>query len=215
MRLTAQPRRDRPSTRIQRDKTEKILDAALDVFSRFGFRGSTLDQIAERAGLSKPNLLYYYSGKEEIHRELLTRLLDAWLAPLKALDPEGDPISEITLYVRRKLEMSRDFPRESRLFANEIIQGAPVIEEFLRGDLRMLVDHAAEILESWSRDGRIAPVNARHLIFSIWATTQHYADFESQIRLVLGRDDIAFEDAAAHLEALYRRALDPAAPAIN
>ncbi len=209
MRFSAYPRKDRPATRIQRDKTGKILDAALDVFSRFGFRGSTLDQIAECAGLSKPNLLYYYSGKEEIHRELLTRLLEAWLAPLQALDPAGEPIPEITLYVRRKLEMARDHPRESRLFANEIIQGARVIEDFLRGELRMQVDRTAAIIDSWSKDGRIAPINARHLIFSIWATTQHYADFEAQVRLVLGREDIAFDDAAAHLETMYRRTLDP------
>ena len=84
-------------TRIQQEKTEKILDAALDVFSSNGFRGATLDQIADAAGLSKPNLLYYFPSKEAIHGTLIDRLLENWLAPLHALDNEGDPIDEAGL----------------------------------------------------------------------------------------------------------------------
>ncbi|MEM7616107.1 MAG: TetR family transcriptional regulator, partial [Pseudomonadota bacterium] len=100
------------ATRIQREKTEAILAAALDVFSAQGFRGATVDQIAQAAGLSKPNLLYYYSSKEAVHQAMLSDLLDLWLEPLRQLDPEGDPVREIQGYIRRKLEMSRDYPRE-------------------------------------------------------------------------------------------------------
>ena len=130
----------KPRTRIQRKNTEAILDAALEVFSRQGFRGSTLDQIANEAGLSKPNLLYYFPSKEAIHLTLLSRLMKTWLDPLREMDPDGDPVDEILTYVHRKLEMSRDFPRESRLFANEILQGAPRMIEAIEGDLRALVE---------------------------------------------------------------------------
>lgn len=116
-----------PRTRIQKKNRKAILDAALDVFSAHGFRGATLDQIAAEAGLSKPNLLYYFPSKEAIHVALLSALMDTWLDPLRELDAHGDPREEILGYVRRKLQMSRDFPRESRLFANEIVQGAPRI----------------------------------------------------------------------------------------
>ena len=131
------------TTRIQRQKTDAILAAALDVFSTHGFRGATLDQIAEAAGLSKPNLLYYFASKEDVHRMLLERLLDTWLDPLRRLDPAGDPATEIAAYIRRKLEMARDYPRESRLFAGEILQGAPHIADVLRGPLKDLVDAKA------------------------------------------------------------------------
>ena len=201
----------RRQTRKSIKKTSQILDAALDVFSGSGFRGSTLDQIAERAQISKPNLLYYFDSKEAIHRELLTRLLDTWLDPLKTMDPDGDPIEEIASYVRRKIEMARDFPRESRLFANEIIQGAPVIHTVLAGELRNLVDDKAAVIAAWADAGRIARVNPHHLIFSIWATTQHYADFSAQIKLVLGRKDVAYDDAAEHLDTMFRRILTPPA----
>jgi TetR/AcrR family transcriptional regulator len=202
----------RPRTRIQAEKRDQILEAALDVFSAQGFRGATIDQIAEAAGMSKPNLLYYFRGKEDIHTTLIARLLDTWLAPLRELDDIGDPISELRSYIRRKLEMARDFPRESRLFANEILQGAPRIMSLLDGQLKPLVDEKAELIRGWMRAGKIARTDPYHLIFSIWATTQHYADFDAQVRTVLGPDrggDGRFEDAARFLEQLYLDGLRP------
>ena len=109
--IVEKPRRARPQTRIQREKQDVILEAALDVFSREGFRGATIDQIAEAAGMSKPNLLYYFPRKEEIYKRLMTSMLDVWLQPLREIDSVGDPVPEIRSYIRRKLEMSRDFPR--------------------------------------------------------------------------------------------------------
>jgi TetR/AcrR family transcriptional regulator len=202
----------RPRTRIQTEKRELILEAALEVFSAHGFRGSTIDQIAEAAGMSKPNLLYYFRRKEEIHETLMQRLLDTWLAPLKELDDIGDPLTELRSYIRRKLEMARDFPRESRLFANEILQGAPRIKPMLEGELKSLVDEKAEVIKGWMRAGKIAKTDPWHLIFSIWATTQHYADFDVQVRAVLGSDrggDGCFEDAARFLEQLFLDGLRP------
>ncbi|MBX3580502.1 MAG: TetR family transcriptional regulator C-terminal domain-containing protein [Rhizobiaceae bacterium] len=199
-------------TRIQREKRELILEAALDVFSTNGFRGSTIDQIAEAAGMSKPNLLYYFRNKEDIHETVLHRLLDTWLAPLRELDDVGDPLTELRGYIRRKLEMARDYPRESRLFANEMLQGAPRIMPLLEGELKKLVDEKAEIIRGWMRDGKIARADPWHLIFSIWATTQHYADFDVQVRAVLGPDrggEGRFEDAARYLEQLFLEGLKP------
>ena len=196
------------TTRIQRRNRRKILDAALDVFSAQGFRGATLDQIAAVAGLSKPNLLYYFDSKETMHRALLDNLLDVWLAPLHALDPQGDPTAEIMGYMRRKLEMSRDYPRESRLFANEVLQGAPRLSDAIAGDLKALVDDKAAVIHGWSAAGRLAPVDPYHLIFSIWALTQHYADFDAQIRLIRGETD-PLDGADAFLETLFTRLLTP------
>jgi TetR/AcrR family transcriptional regulator len=193
-------------TRIQEEKEERILEAALDVFSVNGFRGSTIDQIAEAAGMSKPNLLYYFRTKEAIHRQLIDRVLSTWLEPLRVFNAEGNPEAEIRSYIRRKLEMARDFPRESRLFANEILQGAPRIEDELKGPLKALVDEKAEVIRSWARAGKIARCDPYHLIFSIWSTTQHYADFDVQVRAVLGQaqsGDGRFEDAARFLEQLF------------
>ena len=200
----------RPKTRIQQRNSETILEAALEVFSQQGFRGATLDQIAEVAGLSKPNLLYSFTSKEAIHMALLSGLLVTWLDPLRAMDPQGDPVTELLGYVRRKLELSRDFPRESRLFANEMLQGAPRIREAIDGELRGLVQEKAAVLQGWMDEGRIARVHPVHLIFSIWALTQHYADFDVQVRAVLGPEEPdPFPEAGRFLEVLFRRLLEP------
>jgi TetR/AcrR family transcriptional regulator len=197
-----------PRTRIQEKNRSTILEAGLDVFSQFGFRGSTVDQIAEAAGLSKPNLLYYFPSKEAIYLELLNSLLDTWLDPLRALNDDGKALPEILDYVRRKLAMARDFPRESRLFAGEILQGAPRIEDALKGDLKTLVDEKAEVIRHWITAGKIKEVDPYHLIFSIWALTQHYADFDTQVRAVLGGQD-PFPGAEHYLEQLFTSLLKP------
>lgn len=176
----------RPRTRIQEANRQIILDAALQVFAASGYRGATVDRIAARAGMSKPNLLYYFRSKDEIYRQVLESTLAAWLAPLERLDPDGDPVGEIAGYIRHKLEMSRAMPEASRLFANEVLHGAPAIGEFLRGPLRDLVARKGAVIQTWIDEGRLTAVDPAHLIFMIWATTQHYADFDVQVRAVLG-----------------------------
>lgn len=196
----------KPATRIQQKNKSAILSAGLDVFSQYGFRGATLDMIAVAAGLSKPNLLYYFPSKDAIYKALLARLLENWLEPLHALDSAGDPVEEIVAYAERKLAMSRDYPRESRLFANEILQGAPQIGDVLAGELRDLVDAKAKVIDDWVTNGQIKKVDPHHLIFSIWSLTQHYADFDVQVRAILGDRD-PFAGAAKHLDDLLRRML--------
>jgi TetR/AcrR family transcriptional regulator len=198
-----------PRTRIQARNREVILEAALEVFAAQGFRGATLDMIARAAGLSKPNLLYYFGSKEAIHVALLSGLLDTWLNPLRALNPAGDPLTEILTYIQRKLDLSRDYPRESRLFANEILQGAPRIGPALAGELKSLVDEKAAVLRHWMDRGLIARLDPVHLIFSIWSLTQHYADFDVQVRAVLGPGHDPYAEAASQLDLMFRKLLSP------
>ncbi|MBO9474706.1 TetR family transcriptional regulator C-terminal domain-containing protein [Shimia sp. R10_1] len=197
----------RKPSRIQQRNRKRILDAALEVFSAHGYRGATLDLIAEQAGLSKPNILYYFSGKEDIHVTLLNQLMETWLDPLEGLDAEGEPLEELLGYVHRKLEMSRQFPRESRLFANEIVQGAPRMAPHLETGLKPLFDRKVTLINRWVREGRIAPVEPRHLLFSIWATTQHYADFDAQVRVLTADETDVLDGAETYLEQMYRKLL--------
>ncbi|AXI50047.1 MULTISPECIES: TetR family transcriptional regulator C-terminal domain-containing protein [Sulfitobacter] len=199
-------------SRIQRRNRRVILDAALDVFSTYGFRGATLDQIASEAGLSKPNILYYFSGKEEIHTTLLSQLMETWLDPLVELDADGDPRTELLDYVQRKLDMARDLPRESRLFAGEILRGAPHMEPRLQSDLKPLFDEKCAVISDWMAAGKIARMDPRHLIFSIWSTTQHYADFAPQVALLLDGDADQHQQASDHLRLMFSTLLTPAAP---
>ncbi len=200
---------DKKPSRIQRRNRSRILEAALDVFSQHGYRGATLDQIAEAAGLSKPNILYYFDGKEEIHVTLLNQLMETWLDPLVTLDAGGDPLTEILNYVERKLDMAHELPRESRLFAGEILQGAPRMAPHLQAGLQPLFEEKCAVIQGWMDAGALTPVDPRHLIFSIWATTQHYADFAAQVRVLMRDDPAGQEGAAAFLRTLFTRLLRP------
>jgi TetR/AcrR family transcriptional regulator len=173
-------------TRIQSQNEELILDAALEVFSATGFRGATVDQIAAKCGLSKPNLLYYFRRKEDIYSAVLQRTLALWLAPLQALDPDKDPMEELTRYISAKLDLTFARPNASKLFANEILHGAPHVAEFLKGPLKELVAAKAKVIRGWIKAGKIRAIDPEHLIFAIWAVTQHYADFGVQVEAVLG-----------------------------
>ncbi len=208
----------RKETRIQRKNRERILEAALDIFSSYGFRGATIDQIANVAGMSKPNLLYYFRSKEAMQQGLLNGLLDIWLDPLRAIDDQGKPLEEIKNYITRKLDMARDYPRESRLFASEILQGAPRLQSLLEIQLKQLVDEKAQVLQNWMDEDRLAQCDPHHLIFSIWSTTQHYADFDAQLRAILTSDRYnmrRFKDAEHYLHQLFMNGLKPARKTID
>jgi TetR/AcrR family transcriptional regulator len=195
---TARASKTKKRTRIQREKEERILDAGLKVFSAFGFRGTTVDQIADKAGMSKPNLLYYYRRKHDLYLAVLNRTLEMWLDPLEEIDVNGDPKTEISRYITRKIESSKLYPEASRLFIGEILQGAPLLKPVLETRVRKLVETKAKVFEAWIGEGKLANVDPYHLIFMIWSATQHYADFETQVNAVLPenrRGDAIYKDA--------------------
>ena len=197
-------------TRIQRERREEILAAALEVFSKNGFRGASINQIAKNAGMSTPRLLYHFRDKEALYRTLLRSTILLWLSPLERLTDADEPVNEICSYVRRKLELSRNFPRESRLFAGEILMGVPRAREDIFEPLRTTFDSKVSLLSKWMDEGRIAHQDPHHLMYSIWATTQHYADFETQIAELSPRKiDSLYADAEAFLVPMYRKLLTP------
>jgi TetR/AcrR family transcriptional regulator len=195
-------------TRTGEANAERILDAALEAFAAYGFRGASIDQIAKGAGLSKPNLLYYFRTKEGLYSAVLARTLEMWLEPLRELDSRSDPRVALSAYITRKLDYSRSHPTASRLFAMEMLQGAPHLDPALKTTLGDLVEAKSRTIEGWIRDGRLRPIDPKHLIFAIWATTQHYADFSAQIGALTGKSiaDDDFYDATR--AALTRILLD-------
>ena len=199
-------------TRMVESKRTSIIDAALGLFSRFGLYGTSLDQIATQADVSKTNLLYYFGSKEELYLSVLRQLLAVWLRPLQAFSAEQDPVEAIKDYLRAKLELSRDHPAESRLFCMEIMQGAPLMLSELQQPLRETVDTKVAVIEHWIATGQLAPINPHHFIFSLWATTQHYADFRTQVEAVTGKtlhDPVFFEEVLVGLRGLILDGVRP------
>ncbi|MFZ6656701.1 TetR family transcriptional regulator C-terminal domain-containing protein [Undibacterium sp. TJN19] len=183
-----------------RDALEaRILLAAVEVFAEAGYAGSALASIAERAGISKQNLLYYFSTKQILYKKVLDQVLDQWLERMNILaDPTQDPAQLLRSYIRAKLRFSREQPQASRVYAMEVISGAPVYAETMRNKILPLLQKDIAVFEAWIAAGKIAAVNTTHLLFAIWAMTQSYADFAAQMSLVLGHSPLNendFQDA--------------------
>ncbi|WAS99652.1 HTH-type transcriptional regulator RutR [Rouxiella chamberiensis] len=193
-------------------KRNTIMAAALEFFSLYGLHGTSLDQVAERADVSKTNLLYYFPSKEELYVAVLRDLLDIWLEPLKALSPGQEPMEAIKEYIYLKLCVSRDHPQASRLFCLEMLQGAPLLKQILSTHLKQLVEEKSAIIEGWVEKGLIAPIEPLHLLFILWATTQHYADFGVQIEAISGQtlgDNAFFEQAVTNLQHIITQGIRP------
>jgi TetR/AcrR family transcriptional regulator len=191
-------------TRIQQRREKLVLDCALDQFATYGFHGTTIDQIAAMADLSKPNVLYYFKSKEHIYQALLSRTLEGWNVPFIAINPAGDPMVELETYVSSKMDLSFENPLLSRLFAIEVLNGAPQMQESMRTSLRDMVDEKAAVIQAWMDEGKLKPVDPHHLIFSIWSVTQHYADFGIQIECLLGKPPNRAMAKAAVIDILLR-----------
>ena len=195
-------------TRIQVENETLIINAALEVFSTYGYRGSTVEQIAGKAGMSKANVLYYFRRKNDIYLAVLEHTLTIWLDPLEELDPDGDPQQELWRYIKTKLALSRQQPAASRLFANEILQGAPMIRPFLETELKKLVQVKCAVIQGWIDAGKLIDLDPLHLIFLIWSATQHYADFAPQINALHDSDnEKLYTDAERTLHAVLFQGL--------
>jgi TetR/AcrR family transcriptional regulator len=185
-----------------------ILAAAERVFAGAGFGGATMAAIAEASGLPKANLHYYFGSKLALYRAVLARTLEDWLASTVGITPQADPTLAIETYIRAKMDLSVQRPHASKVFANELLHGAPVLKTLLATELRELVAVKASVIDGWIAAGRMAPVDSVHLFFTIWAATQTYADFDVQVSAVLGLSELTAPDygrATEHLVSLILR----------
>ena len=163
-----------------------ILRAAEKQFALHGFRGTTTEGIASEARLPKANVHYYFKTKANLYRQVLKGILEDWMDAAAAFEADDDPQRALTLYITAKMQFSRQRPYGSRVWASEIMRGAPVMERFLGTTLKTWVNARVKTIRSWISSGKIRAVDPESLLYMIWAVTQHYADFERQIAILNG-----------------------------
>lgn len=144
-----------------------------------------MEKIAELADMSQPNVHRYFATKADLYLAVLKETLNVWLVPLQKIDPAGDPAVQLREYIHEKMEISRLDPISSRVFGHEMLDGAPVLQPYLKTELRTQISRFVDMVEAWIADGRMKPINPLHLLFMIWASTQHYADFQPQVVALL------------------------------
>ena len=166
---------------IREENEKNILNAAEHVFAEAGFGGATMQLIADMAGLPKANLHYYFPTKEALYRRVVANIFEIWLDAAAVFDDADGPIEGIGAYIDAKMEISRRHPAGSKVWAAEVMHGAPVIQDYLETTLREWTEGRARVIRRWIAEGKMKPIDPRHLLYMVWATTQHYADFGHQI----------------------------------
>ena len=197
-------------TDIRRENERAILDAAEKVFAEAGFGGATMQLIADMAGLPKANLHYYFATKEDLYRRVVQQIFEIWLDAASSFDDAPGPVEGIGAYVDAKMDISRTHPHGSKVWASEVMHGAPVIQDYLETTLRDWTEGRIGVIQRLIDEGKMRPVNPRHLLYLLWATTQHYADFGHQIQtLNAGRplSDKQWKDAKASVKDMVLRGI--------
>ena len=184
----------KPASRIRQKNQQAILKAAEDEFARHGYQGTSMNAIAVNAGLPKANLHYYFTNKLGLYVAVLGNIIELWDSTFNHLNAEDDPAQALTRYIRAKMEYSRRRPQASRIFAMEIISGGQCLSEYFSQDYRTWFQGRAAVFQAWIDAGKMDAVDPVHLIFLLWGSTQHYADFASQICRVTGRTRLTQDD---------------------
>ena len=197
-------------TDIRRENERAILEAAEKVFAEAGFGGATMQLIADMAGLPKANLHYYFATKEDLYRKVVQQIFEIWLDAASSFDNAPGPVEGIGAYIDAKMDISRTHPHGSKVWASEVMHGAPVIQDYLETTLRDWTNGRIAVIQRWIDEGKMKPVNPRHLLYLLWATTQHYADFGHQIQtLNSGKplSEVQWKEAKASVKDMVLRGI--------
>ena len=171
---------------IRQENERLILNAAEKTFAEAGYGGATMQLIADVAGLPKANLHYYFPTKEALYRRVVQDIFQVWLQAADVFDAADGPEEGLGAYIDAKMEISRRHPAGSKVWASEVMHRAPVIQDYLETTLLDWTAGRMAIIQRWIDEGKMNPVNPRHLLYLLWATTQHYADFGHQIETLNG-----------------------------
>jgi len=184
---------------IRKDNSDQILLVAERIFGERGYNGATISAIAEEAGLPKANILYYFRTKEALYKGVLSNLLHIWMNSMQDMTADQHPREALRAYILKKIRQSKEHPHASRIFASEIIHGAPYLKEQLQTDLKDQFNQTSQVFREWIAKQWMDPVNPEHLIFLLWSSTQSYADFGVQSCILLNKEELDnadFEEGA-------------------
>jgi len=191
-----------PEGNIRQKNKLLIFNAAKKEFVTYGFKGASIKRIAERANIARANIHYYFDDKTDLYQQLLSNIIEVWNRDFDTLNAEHAPKEALSAYIRAKVMHSKKDPDSSRIFASELIHGAPVLNEYLNSDFKVWLQKKVEVIEAWIAKGLIDKVNPHHLLFLIWSSTQHYADFNVQVVAALDKKNMNkddFEDVVSSL----------------
>ena len=91
-------------------KSTQILEAALQIFARFGYRQATMEQIAGKLGMTKSSLYFYCNNKEDLYNKAVEHALLKWQRSVKSsIDQETDIVRKLVILAKSSIDyLSKD-----------------------------------------------------------------------------------------------------------
>ncbi|MEW6995761.1 TetR/AcrR family transcriptional regulator [Colwelliaceae bacterium MEBiC 14330] len=179
---------------VRQKNVALILTAAKTEFVTHGFKGASIKRIAERAKIPRANIHYYFDDKTDLYQQLLNGIITSWNTSFDHLSIDDDPKTVLSAYIHEKIMHAKHDPDGSKIFASEIIHGAPILKDYLHTEFKQWLDEKISVIQTWIEQGKVNAINPYHLLFLIWSSTQHYADFNVQILAGLGKEQMAETD---------------------
>ncbi|MFT5711688.1 MAG: TetR/AcrR family transcriptional regulator [Glaciecola sp.] len=192
---------------IRKDNLQQILFVAEQLFAEKGYNGTTISAIAVQAELPKANILYYFKTKETLYKEVLRLLLVIWMKHMDEMTAEQHPRVALRRYILQKMKQSKQHPNASRIFAAEILHGAPYLREQLQTDLKEQFTKTCQVFRDWIAKKWMDPISPEHLLFMIWSSTQAYSDYALQSSLLMDKTELDDNDFETGVELISRLVL--------
>jgi TetR/AcrR family transcriptional regulator len=177
------------------DYRRRLLDAAEAVFAARGYRGATTREIANRAGVAKRMLFYYFPNKEALYRSVL----DRWASDMIALHERfrGDPgpvglaevVEGITYFAAAHLSALK-------VLSREIMDGGTYLPELSRKLLQPLFARGGEEVARNMASGLFRPGDPMHAMVSVGGVTLFYFLIQPLLAMLWERDPLAPETLA-------------------
>lgn len=145
-----------------RDTKERVLSAALEVFTERGYQAATIEEIAERAGMTKGAVYYWFRDKLDLASDLQGELWTQIAGEAqRVLDPDANAIDNLKLAFRGYL-LSLDNSAQARFFLRDCWAVAS-LDAAGREQMEMGVRLVQELVDHGIRRGDIADVDAETL----------------------------------------------------
>jgi TetR/AcrR family transcriptional regulator len=192
----------------------RILAVARGEFAEHGFTDARLQDIAERAGLTHPTLLYHFGSKEGLYAAVIEDAVHDWAATTNRVRSTGlQGFDQVEALVDAGFEFFAAHLDFVFIIRREALEGAGRLEPAIAAHMRPFMDDAVAFLEREVAAGRLRPhdpVELMQICYSALLT--YFSDARFRARL-LGDEPLGEPARAsfrAALTALLRAALEPA-----
>jgi TetR/AcrR family transcriptional regulator len=190
---------------------ERILEAARGEFAQHGFGGARLQDIAERAQLTHPTLLYHFGSKEGLYAAVIEQAMQDWAAMTSlAISDDRAGFPRVAALIEAGFTFFATHHDFVVIWRREAIEGGGRLEPAMADHMRPFLEQAIAFLRREVAAGRLRehdPVELMQMVYG--AVMSFFSDSGFRARLLDEQPMVAADRFRAALTATLRAALEP------